>query len=309
MTVGEGQTMLPFEDRARQDVEADYAKELAESRELLQLALCMIGSDGQGGLKVPSVPISGVTDRTRSLALGLYAKSCKQFRGISILGERGFGGEVTVLTRALFETTLALNFIMNETVALLRGRKAFDPDPSRPLTTDFRALLYGARAAFVEEKRHKQWSERPELLSSMHLRGDQQTIAAQTTGARRAVGEKWWGALKGGQAGLSVRDLADSLGVLSYYLVIYGDQSEVAHAGDGFMHFDLDDDGGWLDLAPSPAGIGDLLRLAGLVFLGCLTGIHNRLNFGPEAESALNAFAERFNVPDANSKQPAPTFR
>jgi hypothetical protein len=242
-----------------------------------------------------------VTDRARSLALGLYAKGCKQFRGIIILGEGGFGGEVTVLTRALFETTLAMNFIMKETVALKRDGKAFDPDPSRPLTTDFRALLYGAHAAFVQAKRHKQWSECPELRSSMHFRGDRQTITAQTMEARSAVGEKWWDALKGGQAGLSVRNLADSLGVLSYYLVIYGDQSEVAHAGDGFMHFDLGDDGGWLDLAPSPAGIGGLLRLAGLVFLGCLTGIHNRLSFGAQAESDLNAFAKRFNVPDGNS--------
>ena len=72
--------MLPFEDRTRQDVEADYPKELAESRELLQLALRMIGSDGQGSLDIPDAPIPGVTDRARSLALGLYAKACKQFR-------------------------------------------------------------------------------------------------------------------------------------------------------------------------------------------------------------------------------------
>jgi hypothetical protein len=289
--------MLPFEDRARHDVEADHPNELAESRELLQLALRMIGSDGQGGLQIPAAPVPGVTDRARSLALGLYAKACKQFRGVIILAERGFGGEMTVLTRALFETTLALNFIMNETVALKRDGKPFDPDPSRPLTTDFRALLYGAHAVFMQAKRYKQWSERPELSTSMHLRGDPSQIATQTAEAKGAIGEKWWEALKVGQAGLSVRNLADSLGVLSYYLVIYGDQSEVAHAGDGFMHFDLGDDGGWLDLAPSPDGVGGLLQLASLVFLACLTGIHNRLNFGAEAESALDGFAKRFNVP------------
>jgi hypothetical protein len=303
-TLDEDGTMLPFEDRARQDIEADYAKELAESRELLQLALSTIGSDGQRGIKVPSVLVPGVTERARSLALGLYAKACKQFRCIIILGERGFGGEVTVLTRALFETTLAAYFIMHETVALLRDGKAFDPDPARPLTTDFRALLYLAHAAFVADKRYKQWREHPELLSSIHLRGDQQTFAGQTMDARRAVGEKWR-AFKCGQAGLSVRNLADSLGVLSYYLVIYGEQSEVAHAGDGFMHLDLDDDGGRMYLAPSAADIGDLLQLAGLVFLGCLTSIHHRLKFGPEAASALNAFAERFDVLDGNTKPPA----
>jgi hypothetical protein len=83
----------------------------------------MIGSDGQGNLQIPADPVRGVTDRARSLALGLYAKACKQFRGIIILGERGFGGEVTVLTRSLFETTLAMNLIMNESVALKRDGK------------------------------------------------------------------------------------------------------------------------------------------------------------------------------------------
>ncbi len=158
-----------------------------------------------------------MTDRARSLALGLYAKACKQLRGIIILAERGFGSEVTVLTRSLFETTLALNFIMNESVALKRGGKEFDPDPARPLTTDFRALLYCAHAVFTQAKRYRQWGERPELRSRMGLRGSAEVIAAQTTAAKEAVGEKWWDALKGGQAGLSVRDLADSLGVLSYY--------------------------------------------------------------------------------------------
>src|SRR4051794_29878373 len=122
--------MLPFEDRARQDVETAQHKELAESRELLRLALDMIGSDGQGNLRIPSGAVPGVTDRARFLALGLYAKACKQFRGIIILGERGFGDEVTVLTRSLFETTLALNFILNESITLKRDGKDFNPDPS-----------------------------------------------------------------------------------------------------------------------------------------------------------------------------------
>jgi hypothetical protein len=51
--------MLPFEDQARADVEADHHEELAGSRELLRLALEMIGSDGQGGLRIPDEPVQG----------------------------------------------------------------------------------------------------------------------------------------------------------------------------------------------------------------------------------------------------------
>lgn len=135
--------MLPFEDRARQDIQTDHPKEVAESRELLQLALRMIGSDSRGGLKIHEPPVAGVTDRAMSLALGLYAKTCKQFRAVIILAERGFASEVTVLTRALFETTLAMNFIMSETVALKRDGKPFDPDPSRAAWKQSQRVLSG----------------------------------------------------------------------------------------------------------------------------------------------------------------------
>lgn len=246
--------------------------------------------------RLPDVPVPGVTDRARSLALGLYAKAGKQFRSVIILAERGFGGEVTVLTRTLFETTLAMNFIMNETVTLKRDGTPFDPDPSQALTTDFRVLLYGAAAVFKQEKRYKEWNNRPELASCLHLCGDPHKIAAQIAQARIAVGEKWSKVLEKGKGILPVKDLADSLCVLSYYIMMYRYQSEVAHAGDGFMHIDFDDDGGRLDLGPSADGIDGLLQLATPVFLGCLVGIHNRLNFGPEAEAALTAYAKRLGV-------------
>src|SRR5438105_1996940 len=110
--------MLPFEDDARRDIEATFPKELANSRELMRLALDMVGDNGSGNLDIPSKPVPGVGDLARSLVLGLYAKACKLFRSIIILGERGFVGEATVLTRSLFETTLALNFVMTETVSL-----------------------------------------------------------------------------------------------------------------------------------------------------------------------------------------------
>jgi hypothetical protein len=291
--------MLPFEDDVRQEIEVNARKELAEARELLRLALDMLGSDGNGNLNVPSTPVPGVGDLARSMALGLYAKACKQFRSIIMVAEAGFGGEMTVLTRALFETALALEFLLKEQVVLKREGAAVDIDPSRPLTTDFRAQLYGARVALMAEKQLKEWSGRPELKNSMDILGDPGTIAAQAAAATSAVGQAWWKALKKGPAGLTVKDLADSLGVTSYHVMVYGDQSEVAHAGDAFRHFDVaaDESHDLLDLSPSPEGIGGRLHLASLVFLGCLTSVHSRLQFGQAVDSALDAFAARLGVP------------
>ncbi len=287
--------MLPLEDQTRAAVEAEHAEELAVSRDLLQLALEMMGSKGNGQLSVPNTPVPGVTDRARALALGLFAKACRQFRGIILLAERGFGGEVAIFTRSLFDTTLAMNFIMNETVALKEGGKPFDPDPSRPLDTDLRTLLYIARSALMQDKRYREWSARPELHTIMHLRGTPEGIAAQTAAAREAVGEKWWNALKKGQAGLYVKDLADSLGALPYYVIFYGDQSEVAHAGDGLTYFNFEDDAhhASIDLCPSSDGVGVPLRVAEQVFISVLAGIHNRLKFGEAVEKKLDAIETR----------------
>jgi hypothetical protein len=151
----------------------------------------------------------------------------------------------------------------------------------------------------MTEKRLKDWGERPELKDSMTILGDPGKAAAQATAAKSAVGDAWWKALKKGPAGLTVKDLADSLGVSAYHVMVYGDQAEVAHAGDGFRHVHVADDEshGLLDLSPSSEGIGGGLRMACLVFLGCLTTVHNRLQFGPTLDSVLDAFATRLGVP------------
>jgi hypothetical protein len=123
-------------------------------------------------------------------------------------------------------------------------------------------------------------------------------IADQSAIASSAVGEEWWKALRKGQAGLTVKDLADTMGLLPAYIVIYGPLSDIVHAGDAIMHVDIADDKpeGWLDLTPSWEGIDRELDLASSIFLGCLAAVHNRLDFGPEAEDALNALAARLGV-------------
>jgi hypothetical protein len=196
--------MLAFENEVRQEIEITHHKELVEARELMQLALDMLGSDGDGNLKVPSKQIPGVGDWARSLALGLLSKACKQFRTIIMLGEAGFGGEMSVLTRSVFETVLTLEFLMREQVVLKRNSIEVDIDPTRILSTNFRTQLYGARTSLISEKQLKEWGEHPELKDSMAILGDPGVIAAQATAARNAVGEEWWKALKRGVAGLRI---------------------------------------------------------------------------------------------------------
>jgi Family of unknown function (DUF5677) len=291
--------MLPFEDRARQDIADTFSKELAACRDLLQLALDVLGCDNSGNLQIPSTSVLGVGEDARSLALGLYAKAIKQFRCMTLLGEAGFGSEVTVLTRTLFETALALEFVMKAEVTLKRGSKIVNFDKSRPLTTDFRAMLYAARVAFEAERHLKNLNANPVLGAHVGILENPMTIAANATAAKNAVGHLWWEQLKRGYAGLNVRDLAGSLGVGDCYELIYGPQSEVVHAGDAFGHFDVSNDQlhCLLALSPAPDEIGPRLQLASLIFLGCVASLHNRLRFGPNIESRINEFAKQLGVP------------
>src|SRR4051812_6223717 len=103
--------MLPYEDDARRDIRAAFPNELAACRDLGRLALDLLGCDGRDSLSIPSAPAPGITDRARSLALGLYAKACKAFRGVVLVGEAGLAGETAALTRVLFETALAMDLL------------------------------------------------------------------------------------------------------------------------------------------------------------------------------------------------------
>jgi hypothetical protein len=293
--------MLPFEDRVRKKIEEAFPDDLALCRDLLRFALDLLGCDSTGNLQIPSTPVPDVSNRARSLALGLYTKACKLFRSIMLLGEAGFAEELNILARSLFETALALEFILKPQVTLTCSGKAINVDPSKPLTSDFRALLYWSGVAFAEERRFKVFSDDPELLPYVTRFFDPVTTATDAESARCALGPLWSNYLKKnkrGLAGLSAKDLAISLGVGPYYAMVYGPQSDIAHAGDAFAHF-VPPDGqsnGSLALAPTSDGMGGLLYLASRLFLGCLASIHNRLQFGPEAELRIGEFEKRLNM-------------
>lgn len=71
--------MLAFENDVRQEIENSFQKELVESRDLLRLALDMLGSDGNGNLKVPSNRVTGVGNWARSLRLVCIQKHASSF--------------------------------------------------------------------------------------------------------------------------------------------------------------------------------------------------------------------------------------
>ena len=253
---GEGLTMLPLEDQARPRRGGRPRQGTGRA------ASCYSsrhGHDRQRRAGKPSHPGRDGPRRHRpGQVLGSSAstqRACKLFRAVIILGERGFVGEVTVLTRSLFETTLALNFVMSETVTLKRDGKNFDPDPARPLTTDFRGL-YGSRSAFADEKRFGHGTD------GRNSGGNREARRPEGDRGRGGGGEGGGGGgmvagTEAWYAGLSVKDLADSLGSFPTTSCSTA-TSRRWRTRAAFSHFDVSDDGshGLLDLTPSPDGIG-----------------------------------------------------
>jgi hypothetical protein len=100
--------MLPEEEKARIEIERVLRAQLAEMRQTLELALAILPRDG----KIRVTKTRDVDGSVVTLALALYAKAIKTFRGIEILCEGGLGQDAISLLRVLLETTLAILFVL-----------------------------------------------------------------------------------------------------------------------------------------------------------------------------------------------------
>ncbi len=288
--------MLPFEDEVHAEVKARYGNELTLCREALQAGLDALGSKPDGSLSITPSRLRGMDRQTFSLALGLFCKACNQFRAIVALASAGFVPEAAILSRALFESALALHFILKERLALREhGRRIGNPDPARPLSTRFRARLYVAHALFDKQARIAKAKKTPRVKRLASRLGDAKGLSEQCRQMEQLIGPVWTGRLKGSRtySGLQIRDLAYTLGLLHAYVSVYGAQSSIAHAADGLSDFDADEnlEEGLLGLGPEPQGAGAVLWYASAIFVGCLSLLDTRLRLG--VEQAVTRVTER----------------
>ena len=266
--------MFPHEEEVRHRIEAAFAAELSFSADVFKLGLDAIGWDDQDeGGRVTVTRRKGVNDLTFYLALGLFAKVCNQHRSVTLLCRRGYGDAASILTRAMFESVLALHFLLKPRINLKENGKPFKPDPKKSLTTQFRSWLYLAHAAFQDEELLNNFQGTPLLKSLAKRLGDPATIAALAQEAEKRIGAHWASRVrKRGFAGVSIRDLAESLRVLPWYKSVYALQSTSVHAGDALAFVEPHGQGFHcsLGLGPNTELVKGILRAVNPLFLGAV---------------------------------------
>jgi hypothetical protein len=280
--------MLPNEENGRRQIREHFEDNFALCEEMLQLGLDALGwgrgPEGQGRIAFNS-SMKGVSKTTFWLSLGLFAKCCKQLRSILLLCEHGLVSDADTLARSLFESVLALNFLLSPRLTLRENGKKVQPDPKKPLTTPFRTLLYLAHVAFEDERRTVKFHQTVRLKRLAKHLGDSVSIRQTAQNAAQRIGTEWTKRLKGKTTycGVSIRDLSDSLRVLHWYNSVYDIQSSVVHARDaiGFADFsETSEEESYLDLGPNCDWIGGSLHVSSALFLGAISIVNSRLGLG-----------------------------
>jgi|GEM_PF-4547764 len=279
--------MLPQEDVAKKLIERMYRRELGIARKLLSHAVA--ATTGEEG--APLHLGKGVRPKAAGLAVGLFSKACKQFRSILELCVLGLCEDAETLNRALFESVLALHFLLRPRLVLRENRTKIKGIPAKPLkrlTSDLRADLYLAHAAIKREKQLRTFRNTHRLKGLSKYLGDPAEIACLAAEARKAIGLGWEERQRTSRnyAGVTIKSLAESLGLLPYYVAVYGQQATGSHAGDAhdFVDFDRANSTFNTAIGPDCEGVGVPLLGACRLFSGALVIVRDRLGLSLDPE-------------------------
>jgi hypothetical protein len=193
------------------------------------------------------------------------------------------------LHEGFWNSFLAIQFLLKPRLTLGTNGTSVQPDSKRPLTTSFRTWLYLAHMAFEAEKRLQNFQRTARLKRIAKHLGDSRSILETAKEAERKIGVAWSKRLKGQRnyAGVSIRDLADSLRILHWYNSVYGIQSSVAHARDAIDHVDFSESTSgefMLDLGPNCEAVDEPLRVSCALFIGAINIVNTRLGLGLDGQ-------------------------
>lgn len=302
--VPQRQPLLPCERVESDGIQEDYAKHFDLARDALLFGLSIIGSNADRGGRLPNIQKPhALSWPVVHLSLGIYTKIMKQARAIIALCELGLVKDAGAIERCMFESMLALQYILQSRVKIKENGVEISkvkvqcgkPDKNgnyppkkerkvRPLTSKMRALLYHARDCIRAEEELDDYKNinRQDLVDAL---GDEKAIRELSKIAKGAIGSAWAQRQKqaGSYAGVKIKDLAQSYGLLDHYLSIYHRQSKTVHGTDGNDFFDIAD-GLKLDIGPSPVNVEAVLFLAATMVVGAAEVLDGRLGLGFKSE-------------------------
>lgn len=271
--------MLPDEREVEREIRATFRADLELLAESIRETLGVLGGNQLAGTLGP-----GTDHLVVQLSMGLLTKAAKQARSVLILAEKGFGQDANSLARGMLETALATAFVLRKEIALTKGGKPIDAVAGQEFDSRFRARLYLANIAFERARTAREWQK---------VQGLETALSPDTIGAleereklaQEIIGPEWADRLKKGKSfsGLSVKDMAASLGLEQTYAVAYRSGSWSVHAADVDQFIDINlEDGPAVNLAPGIALVRESLVSATISLVMCLSFFDERLSVGAE---------------------------
>lgn len=211
------------EIRSRYRREFEFAKVLIRQGEKVGLMAAQKSDD----MQLPS----DLPKQTAELAQSLFSKAFNTTLAVIELTERSLVEDAMVLSRCLYETHLALHFVLRPILTLNAGKGDV---AAAEYSRDERAWMYVTHA-----QQHLQ-----KLLMQLGIsdgNADQRKDALKELGDRLKGKSVSLKALEKSFRGVTLKDLADRLGVIKTYETDYANQSSFAHAADALIQNVIDE--------------------------------------------------------------------
>lgn len=313
--------MLPDEERSRSEIAAVLKFHTVEMNRLLETALKLIPSSG-----FKATRSSRVDQIVVYTIIGLYVKALKTFRAIQVACEGGLTQDGISLLRVLFETTVAILFILQRNtrlrarlyhariyvkhLALMRTWKT-RRGLKRKAT---KAVIRGDEAALVKILNGltalKRWPAKhwygPKLPAAVKALARARRSRTGVDAAERDAIEAIVGALANHFSGRSIWDAANALRWMTAYETLYRYTTFFGHAEDFHHHVTIKDDGGMV-LKLIPAADGDTIQTmetASLFVWSVATAMDKHFSTGNAAvlEAVKPAIVDRVNARKRSTK-------
>jgi hypothetical protein len=263
---------------------------------------------------------AGVPTQSANLALILDVQALRLFRSIVIDCRRAEAFTASILTRTLFETVLAVLFLLKKDVRIIvepvypkGGPRSTTPTgyAAKPrsrntkrtakhrLSHELRANLFMAHYYFTLESRH---IERLGKFPGMYHKAKLLKKSVDPTAAaeyEREIGPEWTHVLRHSHSysGLTIEALAGVLdkSLARWYGTVYHFQSCDAHAANWFQHLDTHDGTSLKTLYISnDQAVYQSLRAAIGMFFTHMQLLHQNLDFGTDASTAFDSLTRKY---------------
>jgi hypothetical protein len=228
----------------------------------------------------------------------LCVRACKLLRASLELAQIGSDTELAILSRSLFETFVAANFVLRPVLTLRPMGKT-----TSALNCNDRALIY---YGFQVVSRLRTFEQ-----AQQHSWANQQVRAIDTSKAKAeiaevatTIGSDWVQQFQKHPktySGLNLRELTEAIGAPcdGWYATMYGLQSKSIHATDADAHvsYSTEEQRFLAKWYPNPSLLRKDIVLATSMVWGCLDLLHQQFQFDGDTNAELKillALLEQF---------------